>query len=78
MNSIITFLTKDSTDVKSHSWMLLIISYICLISAGALEMAGVVHTTSVFPELFMTCSALYFGRRFANSKSGSSLDQAGG
>jgi hypothetical protein len=55
---------KDpSTDLPSVSLTLLVYTFVGTIIAGALNMAGVVSSTSLFSEIFYSSTALYFGRR---------------
>lgn len=53
------------TNLASVSLTILVISFTAVIVAGALNMAGVVQSTSLFSEVFYSCCALYFGRRFS-------------
>lgn len=56
---------KDPKDKsKSVSLTLLVASFVGLLIASGLEIAGVVETTSGLSELFYSTVALYFGRRF--------------
>lgn len=53
--------------------MLVVCATICVI-AEALEMSGLIKTTSMSYEMFATACGLYFGRRFSSSK-GTTLDK---
>lgn len=64
------FLIDPKTSTPSVSLTLLIISFIGVVVAGALQLAGKTETASVFLELFYANCALYFSRRFTmNGKS---------
>lgn len=47
--------------------MVVVMGVLCIIGAG-LEMSGVVKSTSILMELFLTSCGLYFGRKFTGSK----------
>lgn len=49
--------------LPSVSLTLLVVTFAGVIVAGALNMAGVVASTSIFSEVFYSATALYFGRR---------------
>lgn len=51
------------TKIKSASLTLVVWSFIVLVAVGVLQVFGKVSTTGPFLELFITCAALYFGRR---------------
>ena len=48
----------------SVSLTMLLVTFIVVLVAAGLDMAGKVKSTSVVTELFYACTALYFGRRF--------------
>lgn len=66
-------ISDPKTGEKSVSLSLLMITFFLIVLAGGLEIAGVIKSTGVFLELFMTNAGLYFGRRltFANGKASS-------
>lgn len=47
--------------------IVVITGILCLIGAG-LEMGGVVKSTSMLMELYLTACGLYFGRKFTGAK----------
>jgi hypothetical protein len=55
---------KDTTGQRSTTQTLLITSFILMIVGSICEMLGYVKTTSILPEIFYTCAAMYTGRRF--------------
>jgi hypothetical protein len=55
---------KDPTGQKSSTQTLLIISFILMVAGAVCEMLGYVKSTSILPELFYSCCAMYTGRRF--------------
>lgn len=58
------FWVKDPIQkLPSVSLTILVISLAAVIVAGALHMAGVVASTSLFSEVFYSSVALYFSRR---------------
>lgn len=67
------FILDPKTKERSVSLTLLLVSFISVLIASGLEMAGVIKTVSVVPELFFACAGLYFGRKYTN-KTGSSLE----
>lgn len=52
------------TNKKSVSLTLLLTSFLILCILGVLEAVGKVKSTSVFLELTLITTSLYFGRRF--------------
>ena len=62
--------------LPSVSLTLLVVSFTGVLVAGALNMAGVVSSTSLFSEVFYSCSALYFGRRLNFGGKNFSSDKA--
>lgn len=64
------WVTDPTTGQKSVSLTMLLVAVICAVTAGGLQMFGLVETTSLFSEFMYSCVALYFGRRFqVNGKS---------
>jgi hypothetical protein len=60
------FWVKDPvTDIPSVSLTLMVVTFVGVIVAGALNMAEVVKNTSLFGEIFYSSCALYFGRRLS-------------
>ena len=57
------WIEDPNSKTPSVSLTLLVISFTATIVAGALNMSGVVASTSIFTELTYSCVALYFGRR---------------
>ena len=55
---------KDTTGKPSTTQTMLILSFILMVVGAGLEMFGHVKTTSILPEIFYTCAAMYTGRRF--------------
>jgi hypothetical protein len=47
----------------SVSLTLLVVSLILLIIVGGLQVAKVIESVSIFPEMFYSSVALYFGRK---------------
>ena len=72
MNLNKLFIKKEDGD-KSVTLTLLIASFAALLIGAGLEMAGIIKSTSILPELFYANAALYAGRKF-QGKSGSNLD----
>ncbi len=68
------FVLDPKSKERSISLTLLLISFGAVLAASGLEMAGVIKTVSVVPELFFACAGLYFGRKYTN-KAGTSLDK---
>jgi hypothetical protein len=64
------------TKLPSVSLTLLVVSFAAVIVAGALNMAGVVASTSLFSEVFYSTVALYFGRRMTVGSKVVSADKA--
>lgn len=60
----IVMLLKDSTDQKSVSHTLLMVTFVACLIASGLECFGVIKTTSILLEMLWGFVALYFGRRF--------------
>jgi len=70
------FSRKDpTTGIPSVSFSLLVYSFIGVLLAAALEMSGVISTTSIVSEIYYANAALYFGRRFSGGKSNVALDK---
>lgn len=68
---------KDpKTGEQSISLTLLIVTFLCAIGAGALNMFGKTSSTSIFAELFYSSAALYFSRRFSIGGKSFSADKA--
>jgi hypothetical protein len=62
------WIIDPKTKEKSVSLTFVVItSVLCCIAAG-LEMAGVVKSTSILMELYMSSCGLYFGRKFTGTK----------
>lgn len=57
------WMIDPKTKEASVSLTILIISLILLIIAGGLQVAKVVESVSIFPEMFYSSLALYFGRK---------------
>ena len=69
------WITDPTTKQESVSLTLLMVSFSFAIAAAALHLAKVTDNTSTCTELFYSCTALYFGRRFSfNGKTYSSSD----
>ncbi len=64
MNISKLLLLDPKSKQKSVSLTLVIISFILVVSAAGFQVAGKVDNVSVFFEMFLTTSGLYFGRRF--------------
>lgn len=47
--------------------LVVIAGILCVIGAG-LEMSGIVKSTSILMELYLSSCGLYFGRKFTGSK----------
>lgn len=59
------WVVDPKTNEKSVSLTLLMFSYILLCFVGGLQVAEVIQSLSIFPELFWTTTALYFGRKLS-------------
>lgn len=59
----ILWIVDPKTKEPSVSLTNLVLAIVFLLTAGALNLAGVVQTTSIALEYFGLASALYFGRR---------------
>ena len=64
MNINGAWLEDPVTNKPSVSLTLMVVSFIGVVVAEILQIAGKVETVSIGMELFGTCTALYFGRRF--------------
>ncbi len=71
------FWVKDPVGkLPSVSLTLVMVTFVGVLVAGALEMAGVVKSTSLFGEIFYSSIALYFGRRMTIGNKNFSSDKA--
>lgn len=70
------FLIDPKDKLPSVSLSLLVFSFVTLIIASILHMAGKINETSSLTELFYACAGLYFGRKF-QGKSGNTLEKTG-
>lgn len=74
MNLDKLFVKKEEGD-KSVTLTLLLASFVALLVGAGLEMAGVIKSTSILPELFYANAALYAGRKFQSKTASISLDE---
>lgn len=58
------WVTDPKTKEQSVSLSMLMVSFVALLVACALNMAEIIKDTSSLTELFFANVALYFGRRF--------------
>jgi len=70
------YLNDPKDNKPSVSLTLMVLAGVALTIIGILDVAGVAKTTSVFPEVFYSSVALYFGRRFNISGKVISADKA--
>lgn len=59
------WVVDPKTGEVSVSLTMLVVTFIGVLVACGLEMAGVIENTSVMTEIFYASVALYFGRRFS-------------
>lgn len=59
------WITDPKTKESSVSLTILILFTVCNVVAAFLQVFGKVSTVSVFPEMFYSSVALYFGRRLS-------------
>ena len=57
------YLLDPKNDLKSVTLTFLVISYVLLVIAYVLQAGEYIKSVGYLPELFYSCSALYFGRR---------------
>lgn len=69
------FLRDPVTGQPSVSLTLMIVSFLFLLVASGLEMAGVVKSTSMAFEMFGSTAALYFSRRLKLGKKSFSSEE---
>lgn len=61
----IPFFVDPKDGKQSVSLTLLVLSFVALLVASTFHIAKVTENTSSLMELFMTCSGLYFARKFS-------------
>jgi hypothetical protein len=63
MGEKIMYLIDPKNNLKSVTLTFLVISYALLVAASVLQAGEFIKSVGYLPELFYSCSALYFGRR---------------
>lgn len=71
------FWIKDPVgQLPSVSLTILMVTFVGVLTAGSLEMAGLVKSTSLFTEIFYSACALYFSRRMTFGNKNYSSEKA--
>jgi len=76
VHNISMWITDPTNRRKSVSLTLAVASFLLVVVAGGLQMAGKITTTSIFAEVFYSSMALYFGRRLNIAGKGFTADKA--